>query len=47
MIGRVPYDEVVTEAMVHGRPVTEYAKGPVTEALTQVWACVRNVLSLD
>jgi MinD superfamily P-loop ATPase len=45
--GRIPYDTVVTEAMVHGRPVTEYAKGPVTEALTQVWACVRNVLSLD
>ena len=47
VVGLIPYDTVVTEAMVQGRPVTEYAKGPVTEALTQIWARVRNALLLD
>jgi MinD superfamily P-loop ATPase len=44
VVGRIPYDTVVTEAMVQGRPVTEHTKAPVTEALTRVWARVRNVL---
>jgi MinD superfamily P-loop ATPase len=47
VVGRIPYDTVVTEAMVKGHPVTEHTNGPVTEALTQVWACVRNALSFD
>ncbi len=45
--GRIPYDDVVTEAMVQGRPVTEYADGPVTEALRGVWMQVRERLFPD
>ena len=37
VIGRVPYDDVVTEAMVHGKPVTEYANSPVSQALGEMW----------
>lgn len=37
IVGRVPYDTVVTEAMVQGRPVTEYTDGPVSEALKGAW----------
>jgi MinD superfamily P-loop ATPase len=44
VVGRIPYDTVVTEAMVRGRPVTEYTSAPVTAALTRVWARVRNAL---
>ena len=44
VVGRIPYDTVVTEAMVQGRPVTEHTNGPVTVALTRVWARVRNAL---
>lgn len=44
VVGRIPYDTVVTEAMVQGRPVTEYTNAPVTEALARVWARVRNAL---
>jgi MinD superfamily P-loop ATPase len=48
--GYVPYDTVVTEAMVHGVPVTAYtdgvgsADGAVTLALQEVWGCVRRSL---
>jgi MinD superfamily P-loop ATPase len=44
VVGRIPYDTLVTEAMVHGRPVTEYTNGPVAATLTRVWARVRHAL---
>lgn len=38
VIGAVPYDDVVTEAMVRGLPVTVYRPtGPVSEALRRLW----------
>jgi len=47
LVGRIPYDDVVTEAMVRGRPVTDYTDGPVTEALRSVWEQVRKQLFPD
>lgn len=41
IVARVPYDPVVTEAMVQGRPVTAYADGPVTQALREAWDRLR------
>ena len=43
LVGQIPYDTVVTEAMVRGLPVTEYADGPVGDALADVWRRVRDV----
>jgi MinD superfamily P-loop ATPase len=37
VVGQIPYDDVVTEAMVQGQPVTAYSDGPVTEALSNMW----------
>jgi MinD superfamily P-loop ATPase len=37
VVGRIPFDTVVTEAMVQGQPVTAYADGPVSLALLEVW----------
>jgi MinD superfamily P-loop ATPase len=45
-VGRIPYDTVVTRAMVHGLPATVYADGPVTEALGSLWKRVRARLDL-
>jgi MinD superfamily P-loop ATPase len=47
MVGRIPYDTVVTEAMVQGRPVTDYADGMVTKALEEMWSRVRERLLPD
>ncbi len=45
--GRIPYDDAVTEAMVQGRPVTEHADGPVSEALREVWQQIKQQLLAD
>ena len=44
MAGRIPYDTVVTEAMVHGVPVTAYADGAVALALKEMWKQVKTAL---
>jgi len=44
VIGRIPYDTVVTEAMVQGLPVTAHTDGPVTEALQVVWGRIKERL---
>jgi MinD superfamily P-loop ATPase len=46
VVGEIPYDTVVTEAMVHGRPVTAYTDGTVSRALAGVWHCVKERLEL-
>ncbi|MGD8969539.1 MAG: ATP-binding protein [Anaerolineae bacterium] len=47
LVGRIPYNTVVTEAMVHGKPVTVYANGPVSVALRQVWGRIKARLVLQ
>jgi MinD superfamily P-loop ATPase len=44
LVGRIPYDTIVTEAMVRGLPVTAHADGPVSRALRALWARVRDLL---
>jgi MinD superfamily P-loop ATPase len=45
LVGKLPYDTVVTEAMVRGQPVTIYQpEGAMTSALREVWAQVRKRL---
>jgi MinD superfamily P-loop ATPase len=42
VVGRIPYDTVVTQAMVHGQPVTAYVDGSVAEALKGAWRQVSD-----
>ncbi len=44
VVGRIPYDTVVTEAMVQGLPVTDYTDNPVADALEGIWASIREHL---
>jgi MinD superfamily P-loop ATPase len=37
VVGRIPFDTVVTEAMVQGRAVTEYTDGPVSSGMKTIW----------
>jgi MinD superfamily P-loop ATPase len=34
---RIPFDNVMTEAIVQGLPVVEYADGKVTEQIRELW----------
>jgi MinD superfamily P-loop ATPase len=44
LIGTIPFDIAVTEAMVRRQPVTEYCTGPVTDALQAIWRKLREQL---
>jgi len=46
--GKIPFDEVVTEAMVHGEPVTAYRPDtPASQAIIRVWRSVMKSLSMQ
>jgi len=40
VVGNIPYDPVVTEAMVAGMPVVEFSEGKVSEAIKDVWRSI-------
>ncbi|MGC9358780.1 MAG: ATP-binding protein [Anaerolineae bacterium] len=44
VVGRIPYDEVVTRAMVSGQPVTAVTDGPVTAELHRIWRAMVTML---
>jgi MinD superfamily P-loop ATPase len=38
IVGHIPFDATVTEAMVHGKPVTAYQPGaPASRAMHDIW----------
>jgi MinD superfamily P-loop ATPase len=46
--GKIPFDETVTEAMVHGEPVTaSRPDAPASLAITEVWRSVMKSLSIQ
>ena len=44
VLGQIPFDTVVMEAMVVGQPVTVVDNGPVTRALRDLWEKTREAL---
>ncbi len=44
VVGRLPFDQVVTKAMVQGQPVTAYSDGPVTAALKVMCRRISEVI---
>ncbi len=42
VVGNIPYDPVVTEAMVAGMPVVEFSGGVVSDAIKAVWECINQ-----
>jgi MinD superfamily P-loop ATPase len=48
IVGRIPFDALVTEAMVQGQAVTAYAPdAPASQALSDVWAEVCMELEVE
>ena len=46
LVGQVSFDQVVTEAMVAGQPVTAYGDGPVTQELKAMWARINEAVTV-
>jgi MinD superfamily P-loop ATPase len=43
IVGCVPYDTVMTDAMVKGEPVTRYTDGEVASAIASMWGRLRQL----
>ena len=41
---KIPFDNVVTEALVHGQPVVEYTRGNIAYQIESLWQKVGQVL---
>lgn len=42
---KLPFDNAVTEALVHGMPVVEYSKNGITRRIEELWHSVSTALS--
>ena len=47
VVGRVPFDNVVTESIVQGVPVVEYSRGVVTQEIEKMWHKLSSILTND
>ncbi len=44
LVGRIPYDEAMTKAMVQGKTIVEYDDGATTERVADLWRRVQQRL---
>jgi MinD superfamily P-loop ATPase len=44
IVGRIPFDNVVTESIVQGVPVVEYSTGKVTQEIKRMWYTLSAML---
>ena len=42
VVENIPYDSVVTEAMVAGKPVVEFSDGAVSDAIKNIWKGINS-----
>ena len=47
LLGSIPYDTLVTKAMIEEKAIPEYDKGNVTSSIIESWAALRNVLNIS
>jgi MinD superfamily P-loop ATPase len=46
LVGKLPFDTVITEAMVEGKSLIEYSDGAVSEEIRKIWDSVTLSLGL-
>jgi MinD superfamily P-loop ATPase len=44
LLGKIPFDEEVTESMVQGMPLTEYTNNPASEEIGNMWQKLNKLL---
>jgi len=44
LVGRIPYDTVVTHAMVAGKSIIEFSNGTVSDAIKMIWHNIEDFL---
>ena len=44
VVSRIPFDNIFTKALVHERPVVEYAQSEITGTIKSLWQCITHTL---
>jgi MinD superfamily P-loop ATPase len=44
IVGKIPFDEEVTESMVQGIPLTEYTDNPSSKEVKKIWRKIHTLL---
>jgi formate hydrogenlyase subunit 4 len=44
MVGKLPYDTVMTEAMIHEQNVIEFSGGKLSHDIREMWSKIQEVL---
>jgi MinD superfamily P-loop ATPase len=47
VVAEIPYDDVITEALVHNLPVVEWANNRVTKQINLLWEEIQRLLELS
>ncbi len=47
LVGYIPFDKAVTEAMVQGRTVVSYSQGPASQAIARLWMETKRFLDTE
>lgn len=45
VVGKIPYDETATKAMMAGKTVVEFSDGPMAAAIREIWDRVREEIA--
>lgn len=44
IVGKIPYSQDFTKAMVEGKTITEYTKGEIAKTVREVWGNTKSML---
>ena len=44
VIGRIPFDREVNQALMHGKTVIEHGRGPAVAAIREIWTSIQQAL---
>jgi len=44
VVGKIPFEKAVTEALVKGIPVVEYSENPATEEIKKIWSRIEKII---
>lgn len=47
VVGKIPFDEVITKSMVQGIPITEFSKNSVSEKIKKIWQHLLTLFSTE
>ena len=47
IIGKLPYDNIATRAMIEGKTIIEYSNGPLSDEIKMMWNKITDILEVS